>query len=216
MHFPKHGRGLAIGKVAEDDVEDLFDIGFRTRMYGGIQYPILNENTDFDSLWHSGSWQLKDTASANYGNCPISEGVGLITIEELDEMNVRQTVKSIVNNHIVIFERTSYIGQYNISYWNTEWTMLNADFVVESGQKEVDAGIWHYRKWYSGIAECWMGVRHTPTWSSTGIFYYENLPAIPIPFNDTLELLTLNTSIMFSNFTSFVMGRTEKTYTYIL
>lgn len=54
------------------------------------------------------------------------------------------------------------------------------DFVVEQGT----SGIWTYRKWNSGIAECWGTYRETEAtiFSSTGNVYYKALPAQTFPF----------------------------------
>ena len=60
-----------------------------------------------------------------------------------------------------------------------------ADFVVEQGT----SGIWTYRKWYSGIAECWgvytMSSAATQTLGS--LYYSDNLaPRIDYPFTFTI------------------------------
>ena len=52
--------------------------------------------------------------------------------------------------------------------------MLNAPFVIEQGT----SGIWTYRKWSSGIAECWGGKAVTlSNYASYGGFYgyYTNI-----------------------------------------
>lgn len=54
----------------------------------------------------------------------------------------------------------------------------NCDHVVEEGT----SGIWTYRKWANGIAECW-GV-HTSSFAITGTYgnlYYANLGNVALP-----------------------------------
>ena len=55
---------------------------------------------------------------------------------------------------------------------------VKVDFVVEEGT----SGIWTYRKWNSGIAECWGRYQHhttgTTQWGST----YYNTPTASIAF----------------------------------
>lgn len=54
-----------------------------------------------------------------------------------------------------------------------------ADFVVEQGT----SGIWTYRKWYSGIAECW-GTTASASRAMTSPYagwYYANVPAVSLP-----------------------------------
>lgn len=66
--------------------------------------------------------------------------------------------------------------------------MLKGDFVVEEGTE----GIWTYRKWNSGIAECWGNTSGAiPTgWSQSGI-------TINLPFT----LLTVGMSqVQFRNY----------------
>lgn len=49
--------------------------------------------------------------------------------------------------------------------------ILNTPLVIESGT----SGIWTYRKWSNGIAECWGTVSWTITsWTAWGGWYYSN------------------------------------------
>ena len=62
---------------------------------------------------------------------------------------------------------------------------LSVDYIVEQGT----SGIWTYRKWNSGIAECWgtqtASVNITVTWFSSGYYsYYTALPNYPVSFLD--------------------------------
>lgn len=50
--------------------------------------------------------------------------------------------------------------------------LATADYVVEQGT----SGIWTYRKWASGIAECWgvqtgLTAKITTQWGSSGLYY---------------------------------------------
>lgn len=52
------------------------------------------------------------------------------------------------------------------------------DFIVEQGT----SGIWTYRKWHSGIAECWgLDSRSRAITNSFGNAYYADLTAISFP-----------------------------------
>ena len=62
---------------------------------------------------------------------------------------------------------------------------LKTDYVVEEGT----SGIWTYRKWNSGIAECWgyISVTSTSTSTSYGALYYGSQKTQAFPtglFND--------------------------------
>lgn len=69
-----------------------------------------------------------------------------------------------------------YEGNYGISLSNG----IVSDFVIEQAQ----AGIWYYRKWYSGRAECWcrrnVDVNVNIAWGSA--LYYGTATTINYPF----------------------------------
>ena len=54
------------------------------------------------------------------------------------------------------------------------------DYVVEQGE----SGIWAYRKWASGIAECWHINIQISTWTANGTssFGYDFYSSIALPF----------------------------------
>lgn len=61
---------------------------------------------------------------------------------------------------------------------------LKVDYVVEQGT----SGIWTYRKWNSGIAECWGSNQTSATFSSWGNIYSVDISGISYPsglFNAT-------------------------------
>lgn len=65
-----------------------------------------------------------------------------------------------------------------------------ADYVIEQGT----SGVWTYRKWNSGISECWRTYRETTAsaFSSTGYIYYRSLPSMTFPtglFNDAPTII---------------------------
>lgn len=64
--------------------------------------------------------------------------------------------------------------------------ILNSPFIVEEGT----SGIWTYRKWNSGIAECWGRYQYRTTgttqWGST----YYNTPTASIAFPTSLFMET--------------------------
>lgn len=67
-------------------------------------------------------------------------------------------------------------------------------YIVESGT----SGIWTYRKWSDGTAECWGRTSSSSfTWSSyvNGLYYSSNnwLISLPFAFADTNYVVTANT-----------------------
>lgn len=73
-------------------------------------------------------------------------------------------------------------------------SLLNRVHVVETGT----SGIWKYRKWSDGTAECWGRTSSSSfTWSTytTGLYYNSNnwLISLPFAFKDTNYVVTANT-----------------------
>lgn len=64
---------------------------------------------------------------------------------------------------------------------------LKVDYVVEEGT----SGIWTYRKWNSGIAECWGYKNISTTFASWGSWYYISVTGDNYPTG----LFTLVTSV---------------------
>ena len=66
------GKGAAIGKVAEE--EGLFDIAFKTRLLGGLSYPVLEPDTDLNTVLTPNFYIGENVSHYNYVNCPITSG----------------------------------------------------------------------------------------------------------------------------------------------
>lgn len=96
---------------------------------------------------------------------------------------------------------------------DTSWPFLmngvpQADFVMEQGTSNG----WTYRKWASGVAECWGSFQRTPTSSVPWVsLYYADLGSINFPFSFT-EVPTMSYSLDNSSYWSN-KGITAKTNT---
>lgn len=124
--------GLALNKFTE--IEGVFDIGFKTRFMGGILQPILEANTDFDTVTIPNTYTLKNTENAGYSHCPISEGTGTLIIEECgEEGQLHQIFKVCSKTNPIVFERFFYQGSWggwlDVSNVNSGWV----DCTLESG-----------------------------------------------------------------------------------
>lgn len=83
----------------------------------------------------------------------------------------------------------------------------SADYIVEEGTH----GSWYYRKWASGIAECWCRVTMTATkWSAWGnVWEGSPYPAFTFPsglFN-AIPCVTVNVSLNVSGGVMYEMGQ---------
>lgn len=114
MHFKVNGRGMGIGKVAEYD--DTLDIAWKMRLSGGLDYPTLQNETDFDTVFVPGFYVLKDTNSSGYLHCPFTSGTGTLTVESCgDNGQLRQKASLCNKEKPVVYERC-----YSDGAWG-EW-----------------------------------------------------------------------------------------------
>ena len=70
------------------------------------------------------------------------------------------------------------IGQLYLQYYDSD---PEADHIVEMGSD----GIWTYRKWRSGLAECWGTYKHRTSLDeplSAGTLFYNNTSLVPIKY----------------------------------
>lgn len=70
MHYKSNGKGMAVGKISE--LDNVFDIGFKTRFFAGIQPIFLtNDNgTNLDDITKSGFY-ASAVMQTSYLNCPF-------------------------------------------------------------------------------------------------------------------------------------------------
>lgn len=136
----KYNLGLALGKMAE--LSGVFDIGFKTRFHGGILYKELEDGAVADETLIPNRYLIKSTYT--YEGFPEAEVNAVLDVVGDDEV-VKQTFSVIGKTNPRKYERV-----YSDETWSN-WLCLSGDFVIEQGTD----GIWTYRKWASGIAECW-------------------------------------------------------------
>ena len=187
MDFYKDGKGVAFGKVAE--TTDLLDVGWSER---------IRKNLTVDGTQTvTGNSTLKGTLSVT-GNTTID---GTLTVGDIIKTSDSIKVSGPLFGSVVVhrndkaqgasirFENTNgvlgFIGMTEnpdggAMRWNasssTAYLMLDAgntkDYVVENGS----TGIWDYRKWNSGYAECWGNLSITPTTGNATNSYTVTLP----------------------------------------
>ena len=189
MDFYKDGKGVAFGKVAE--TSELLDVAWSQRVRknltvdgtvtatgtltaGGLS---TTGSLSVASLTTSGNLTVGGTASVtgattlNKASTITDDVLGLLTLKRNHASN-GASIK-FQNNTSVL----GYIGmtgsangglkRWNATDTNTAYTFLDTgnltntivDYVVEKGS----TGIWDYRKWNSGDAECWGNMSITPT-----------------------------------------------------
>lgn len=188
MDFYKDGTGIAMGKVAEssgllDVAWDMkvggningVDIGTDNYVLGGSRDNITDEN------WIAKAPSFIGTYSQNnqwYSTLSLRHRNGLE-----DGTNYGLQLRSILTKEDNLSWRQNIDGSWKA--WKTLLDSNNtADRVIEQGT----SGIWTYRKWDSGVAECWgIYTMTSPCTAAWGSLFYSNklCPRINYPFTFT-------------------------------
>lgn len=137
------GNGAAAGKVAEE--EGVFDIGFKTKLTGGMAYPVLEPNTDLNTLLTPNFYIGENVSNNSYGNCPIAAGT--FTLEVLGAGPSGQAYQRLTvcdKTVSAVYERFYYTNAWGD--WSGGWIYptLEISFAMY-GESEADNKV-RYRK----------------------------------------------------------------------
>ena len=128
----RDGDGFGLGKVAE--IKGVCDIGFKTRLYGGLMPLVLPTNANLDDFKTAGFYTSGTTEEVkNYLNCPVS--VASFDFEvtgagSTGQIKQRLTFCSKQNSRV--YERFYYgsawgdwvcVGTYGALLWSGTWYM---------------------------------------------------------------------------------------------
>lgn len=128
------GKGIAFNKPAE--LEGVMDVGFQTRLLGGIAYVLLPAETDLDECHTPGFYMGENVSSYKYTNCPLTSGT--FTLEILAMGDNGQLMQRLTQCNIttpVVFERMYYksagwgqwFGGWIYPVLSSEFTMYGTD-----------------------------------------------------------------------------------------
>lgn len=115
IDFLAGGKGAAVGKPAE--LEDVFDIAFKTRMTGGLTYMPIAPGTNLNEILTPNMYIGENASTNEYVNCPITSGT--FTLEVLSSGSngqVKQILTKCDKTSGHVYERTYYSGQ-----WQDNW-----------------------------------------------------------------------------------------------
>lgn len=167
MHWLASGLGMALGKVAE--LANTFEVNFNSKFYKNVDVEgivTLTKNVKFNSGNITGMpvyiWD-----GVEYGQGVQIGSGGAVIIGSGESANNLRTNMNIAGES----EQTYITSDNNIRFYTNCGTISDkknilslfkdgsiqinentlADYVVAQGT----SGIWTYRKWNSGIAECW-------------------------------------------------------------
>lgn len=143
IDFLNGGKGAAVGKVAEE--EGVFDISFKTRLLGGLLYPVLEPDTDLNTVRTPNFYIGENTSTYNYVNCPITSGT--FTLEVFSSGPNGQTTQRLTvcdKTKSSVYERFFYTNAWG--EWSGGWIYpaLASNFAMY-GTSESDNQV-RYRK----------------------------------------------------------------------
>ena len=129
LDFLAGGNGAAVGKAAEQS--GIFDIGYKTRFFGGLLYPIIEPDTDLNSITVPNTYAGENASTYNYGNCPISSGT--FTLEVMSAGPNGQLLQRLTvcdKTKAAVYERFYYTSAWGD--WTGGWIYptLASDFAM--------------------------------------------------------------------------------------
>lgn len=125
------GKGIAFNKPAE--LEGVADIGFQTRLIGGLLYVVLPPETDLNDLRTPNFYSGENASNYNYVNCPITSGT--FTLEVLSSGPNGQILQRLTRcdkTKSVVYERWFYTNAW--SEWTGGWIYptIGSEFAIYS------------------------------------------------------------------------------------
>lgn len=192
LDFLADGKGIAMGKVAE--TSNLLDVAWNIKnasvptLLGGLGKSIVtNSDLNTSEFIIPGNYvcsqdgiakTLKNTPSTSAFMMRVYNCLDILT--NVDSGNYVYLVREIINYSAKRW--IQYVRKEGGSWQFSAWRLLIdndscKDYVIEQGT----SGNWTYRKWNSGIAECW-GF-HNVTLSGVGVEYniYHGYAIISLP-----------------------------------
>lgn len=114
------GMGLALGKIAE--LQNTFDIAFKTRLNGGLVYPTLPPGTDLDDVRTPNWYASRDASTSAYGNSPVTSGTFLLEVKSCGASG--QLVQRITADDGTAGHPKTKMRFFNGQYWGN-WLHIN-------------------------------------------------------------------------------------------
>ena len=156
LDFAAGGKAIGVGQIAPNPASHpagLMQISMDLQDGNGgfidtLRHPKRiqpNTGADLDTYLSSGSWYVVSDADAGtISNIPVSRAGYFYVMDSGVKMQVYMTYIGPVYTRF-------YSSWASPSTWSSWTQQTGADCVIETGR----TGIWTYRKYASGIAECW-------------------------------------------------------------
>lgn len=145
IDFKAGGNGAAFGKPAE--LENVLDIGFQTRFFGGLLPIVLDPETDLDNVRIPNTYTGANIASYNYENCPVTSGTFTLIVESCGEDGqIRQTYIACSKYKPERFVRFYYQSSWGSWFWaGTEEYVLYENSSGSNGTITLSSSLANYR-----------------------------------------------------------------------
>lgn len=141
----KEGKGASVGKPAE--LEGVFDIGYKTRFFGGLLPVALAPETNLNDILTPNTYIGENITAYNYENCPVDSGTFTLIVESCGEHGqIRQTFVSCDSLKPQRYVRFYYLSTWYDWLWSgTEEVVLYENPSGEAGAVKLSQGAWMYR-----------------------------------------------------------------------
>ncbi len=144
MHIRGDGTGVSFGEYSQGPgVRVNMDIEHKK----AVMQPLIDAETDWDTILTPNTYAALNATTAGYTHCPFTDRSSTLEVFSANtDDSIIQRATGCTKNETLVYERIYYDGTWG------DWVRTSgADIVVEQGI----SGIWTYRKWASGVAECW-------------------------------------------------------------
>lgn len=145
IDFKAGGTGAAFGKPAE--LDDVLDIGFQTRFFGGLLPVVLDPETDLNNVLIPNTYTGANISHYNYANCPVTSGTFTLIVESCGEDGqIRQTYISCSKYKPERYVRFYYQSEWGNWFWaGTEEYVLYENTAGSNGTITLAASLANYR-----------------------------------------------------------------------
>ena len=132
------GLGMALGKIAE--FEGVFEVGFVTRLTGGIQNIILEKISDLNDVKTPNIYVSVNKGASSYTNCPIDSGTFVLEVMSAgaEGQVLQRMTTTFKDGKQECFERHFFSGSWgswSCVYSDTGWVNLTLQSGISVGSE---------------------------------------------------------------------------------
>lgn len=168
----RNGLGFAFGKVAE--LEDVLEIGFKTRFTGGIQNIILEKISDLNDVVTPNIYVSVNKGAASYTNCPIASGTFVLEVMSAgaEGQVFQRLTTTFKDGRQEVYERHFYSGSWgawSCVFSDTGWVNLTLQSGISVGSEcgflkgRLKNGVLYIKGDVKGISANWKYFAHVPS-----------------------------------------------------